>query len=200
MSALPIDLADADSHLAAGESVLLDRLPAGTRRVLDLGCGDGRLLALALERFPKATGVAADGSRPTLAAARRRFAADGRIEVVKHDLREPLPAWWGRFDAVVSSFAIHPLPHWRKRGLLAEALAVLQPGGVFCTIERVVSPTEALHARFDSLLRGAEDEALAPLDVGTLLAWLREVGFDDVDCHWKRLELALLAGVKSAAS
>ena len=35
---------------------------------------------------------------------------------------------------------------------------------------------------------------LAPVD--DQLGWLRAIGFDDVDCHWKWLELALLAGVR----
>ena len=31
---------------------------------------------------------------------------------------------------------------------------------------------------------------------GTQLQWLRDIGFEDVDCGWKWLELALLVGVR----
>lgn len=40
----------------------------------------------------------------------------------------------------------------------------------------------------------------SPLDalgeLTTRLAWLRKLGFDDVDCYWRSLEMALLIGVK----
>ncbi|HUG43282.1 MAG TPA: methyltransferase, partial [Acidobacteriota bacterium] len=61
------------------------------------------------------------------------------------------------------------------------------------------SPTPRLHDRFLDALgigKGEEDPSNRLLDVETQLRWLREIGFQDVDCHWKWLELALLGGVK----
>lgn len=40
-----------------GERVLLDQHPAGARRILDLGTGDGRLLGLVRADQPESLGV-----------------------------------------------------------------------------------------------------------------------------------------------
>ena len=123
-----------------------------------------------------------------------------RIELVEHDLTEPLPAL-GRFDAVVSSTAIHHLEHERKRSLYGEVFDLLEPGGVFANFEHVASPTSRLHLAFFAAIEEPienEDPSDRTLDVETQLGWLREIGFDDVDCYWKWLEMALLIGVKPA--
>jgi tRNA (cmo5U34)-methyltransferase len=192
--------ADEFPHRAEGEGVLFEQVPRGTRRILDLGTGDGRLLALLQADRQEMHGVGLDFSERMLEAARERFADDERIELVEHDLAEPLPAL-GRFDAVVSSMAIHHLEHERKRSLYGEVFELLEPGGVFANFEHVASPTHRLHLAFfaaiDEPLEN-EDPSDRLLDVETQLGWLRELGFDDVDCYWKWLEMALLIGVKPA--
>jgi tRNA (cmo5U34)-methyltransferase len=194
--------ADEFPHRTEGEGVLLAHVPRDVRRILDLGTGDGRLIALLQADRPEMLSVGFDFSELMLEAARERFADDERIELVEHDLTEPLPAL-GRFDAVVSSFAIHHLEHERKRSLYGEVFDLLEPGGVFANFEHVASPTHRLHMAFFAAIEEPlenEDPSDRLLDVATQLEWLRELGFDDVDCYWKWLEMALLIAVKPAES
>jgi tRNA (cmo5U34)-methyltransferase len=87
---------------------------------------DGRLLALLRSDRPQMHGVGLDVSERMLDAARARFADDERVQLVTHDLAQPLPAL-GRFDAIVSSFAIHHLEHERKHSLYGEVFELLEP-------------------------------------------------------------------------
>jgi tRNA (cmo5U34)-methyltransferase len=193
--------ADDFPHRLEGEAVLLEQVPCDARRLLDLGTGDGRLLALLLANRPAARAVGVDFSPVMLDAARARLGGDERVELVEHDLGQPLPAL-GRFDAVVSSFAIHHLEDQRKRALYGEAFELLEPGGVFANFEHVASPTRRLHLAFFEAIGEPienEDPSDRTLDVETQLGWLREAGFHDVDCYWKWLEMALLVGVRPAA-
>jgi ubiquinone/menaquinone biosynthesis C-methylase UbiE len=157
---------------------------------------DGRLLALARLARPDASGVALDFSLTMLAAARTRFAEDTMVSEVKHDMSEPLPDL-GRFDVVLSSFAIHHLSDGCKLALYRVIFRLLQPGGLSCNLEHVASPSDALHEAFYRALGQSvadEDPSNRCIDMGTQLEWLRSIGFEDVDCFWKWRELALLAG------
>lgn len=188
--------ADLIPHRVEGEAALLEFLPEDAHRILDLGSGGGRLLSLAKSARPRAEFVALDFSPAMLEALSTNFAGDTSVSVVAHDLERPLPEL-GRFDAVISSFAIHHVRHARKRSLYREIFDVLLPGGIFCNLEHVASPTPTLHNAFlRAIACDEEDPSNKLLDLEAQLAWLREIGFGDVDCHWKWRELALFVGEK----
>ena len=188
--------ADSIPRRVEGEATLLEFIPESPKRILDLGSGAGRPLALVRAARPRAEFVALDFSPTMLAELQRLFGNDPAVAIVAHDFDQPLPAM-GRFDAVVSSFAIHHVRHERKRAIYREIFAMLEPGGVFCNLEHVASPTPGLHRAFLKALSWEdEDPSNKLLDLETQLRWLREIGFADVDCHWKWRELALFAGIK----
>jgi len=199
-----LERADSISHRGEGESALLEFIPPSARRILDLGTGDGRLLALVRAELARrgqllTEAVAVDFSPTMLDEVRKRFSGEASVSVVGHNMDGRLPAL-GRFDAVISSFAIHHLVHERKRALYAEIHGLLNPGGVFCNLEHVASPTLRLHQEFLERIGftvETEDPSNKLLDVETQLEWLREIGFVDVDCCWKWRELALLVGRKT---
>jgi tRNA (cmo5U34)-methyltransferase len=102
-----LDYSTLDNH--SSESVLIERLPQDTKRILDLGTGDGRLIRLIKENRPEIEAVAIDVSPTMLKSAKEHFANDSKVRIIEHDLSQPLPEDLGYFDAVVSSFAIHHL-------------------------------------------------------------------------------------------
>ena len=53
-----LNLADTIPHRSEGESVLIDHLPEDTRRILDLGTGDRRLIRLIKANRPEIEAVA----------------------------------------------------------------------------------------------------------------------------------------------
>ena len=187
-------------HRTEGEAVVLELLPEGARRVLDLGTGDGRLMALVKLARPEIQGVATDISPTMLDKARSRFAENHDISVVEHDLNNSLPDM-GTFDVILSSFSIHHVSDERKQGIYKEIFNILDPGGIFCNLEHVSSSTGRLHEDFYNALGATlwdEDPTNKCAGVEMQLDWMRRIGFTDVDCFWKWRELALLSGKKPA--
>ena len=188
------------------------------QHLLDLGCGDGFLARALLTAYPHARAVLIDHSEPMLERARQAMApvAD-RCEILQGDLRDPLSQLVSHTpDLVVSGYAIHHLPHPRKRSLYGEIFTLLAPGGLFVNIEHVASVSSESEACFDTayiehiVARTGKDRARVEVEyhgrpdkvdnilerVEVQVDWLRELGFLHADCYFKWLELAVLAGVK----
>lgn len=117
----------ADPQLRWGAEVL-ERLPLdGGERVLDAGCGSGRVTELLAERLPRGSVVALDQSAAMLEEARRRLGRFGeRIEFVHADLGRHLP-----LDRPVDAILSTATFHWvhDHDALFANLAAVLRPGG-----------------------------------------------------------------------
>jgi tRNA (cmo5U34)-methyltransferase len=195
-------------------------------RFIDLGCGSGVLTQALLSRYSQATGVLVDFSEPMLEAARSQcsqqanqlsfvnqdFGDKGWISTVNHQ---------APFDVIMSAYAIHHQPDARKRELYAEIFDLLKPGGFFINIEHVISHSAWIETLSDEMMvdslyafhtqqgngQGREqikhDFVHRPDKVANLLSpvedqcdWLREIGFQDVDCYFKVFELAVFGGRK----
>jgi tRNA (cmo5U34)-methyltransferase len=190
---------DSIPHRAEGYAAMLEVVPERVERVLDLGTGDGNVLALVLAERQGATGIGLDFQDEMLDRARQRFAGVDGVEIRRHDLDDSLPADLGDFDLVVSSFAIHHLVPDRQRALYGEIFECLRPGGVFANVEHVASSTERRHVEFlNAIGYGPEgdDPSNKLVPVASHLAWLEDFGYADAECLWKWRELAVVTGRK----
>jgi trans-aconitate 2-methyltransferase len=108
---------------AMGRDVL-DRLDLrGDERVLDAGCGTGRVTAALLARLPHGEVVAVDGSPAMVEEARRRLgdSADVRVvDLLELDLDRPV-------DAILSTATFHWIKDHDR--LFERLLHALAPGG-----------------------------------------------------------------------
>jgi trans-aconitate 2-methyltransferase len=111
-------------------SAVLERLPlAGDERVLDAGCGSGRVTEQLAERLPRGHVIALDASPSMVAEARRRLARFGdRIAYLVADLGRPIELPGGTpVDAVLSTATFHWVPD--HDALFRNLAAILRPGG-----------------------------------------------------------------------
>jgi tRNA (cmo5U34)-methyltransferase len=193
-------------------------------RFLDLGCGDSILGAAVLGHYPDSHGTLADFSEPMLEQARKSLQQyASQLDFLNLDYADPAwvraVAASAPFDAVVSGYSIHHQRDARKREVYSEIFSLLRPGGWFVNVEHIAPATGLVTEMFESHIIEArvadelrsggpktraeierafhsrpdkEANMLAPIE--TQCAWLREIGFTDVDCYFRIYSLAVLAG------
>lgn len=131
----------ARAHIDVLEHRLVERLlPRVGRRILDAGCGFGRLADVYVNRFDEC--VLVDSAWSLLEQARDRWAS--HVTLVAADLRA-LPFATGAFDAAL---AVRVLHHFEDpRPVLAGLRAVLAPGGrLLFTSSNARNPKRILRA------------------------------------------------------
>lgn len=195
---------------------------------LDLGCGDGILGRAILDKYPEAQGVFLDFSEPMLQAAKSQVEDhrdDHQFLLADFgnpEWTDPLKAY-APFDAIASGFAIHHQPDNLKKEIYRSIYQLLKPGGIFLNLEHVSSATKWVGELQDELFidslyqfqqrkgshqsreQVAQEYYYRPDKAANILApveiqchWLRELGFQNVDCYFKLFEIALFGGSRPA--
>ena len=124
-----------DSGLYARYDEVLDRVVeianiTPGKRVLDIGTGTGNLALRCLARGAMVIGL--DPSERMLSEAREKVGTNSKVEFRQVDepfLRIPYPDDF--FDAVISTYAYHHLPHRLKPASVREMVRVLRAGGLW---------------------------------------------------------------------
>ena len=108
---------------AMGREVLNRLDLGGDERVLDAGCGTGRVTAALVERVPRGSVVAVDGSPAMVEAAKERLGDSAEVRVadlLQLELAEPV-------DAILSTATFHWIKDHDR--LFQRLHDVLKPGG-----------------------------------------------------------------------
>ncbi|HUE97671.1 MAG TPA: class I SAM-dependent methyltransferase [Anaerolineales bacterium] len=215
----------AQEQIGVMTSILKTREQA-VEAFLDLGCGDGILGAAILGEYPSSHGVLVDFSEPMLEQAREQLNEySGQLVFENIDYGDPAwvnsVQDKAPFDAIVSGYSIHHQPDARKHQIYEEIFSLLEPGAWFINIEHVSSAAQVnidlfehhyVAARFAIQQRDgrtrtfdqiAEEYKNRPDKAANILAptelqcdWLREIGFEEVDCYFRIYELAIFGGRK----
>ena len=186
-------------------------------KVLDIGSGYGPLASAVLETYPNATAIGLDISDAMMEIGRERMARFGeKFAYVIGDFSDGhLPETAiaeGPYHVIVSSRAIHHLPPAQMSTLYTDVYSQLSNGGCFFNLDTASAPDEFLHEAFRNARR--RDSATPARTTTTPrshsqtafhhreatldrhLTWLKQAGFQSVECFWKRLDQAMVGGYK----
>lgn len=189
-------------------------------RVLDLGCGMGDIDAALLERCPGATLVCLDESAVMLERTRAALGAraEGTVFIASALQEDWVAQAGGSFDTVMANQCVHHLAAEDKRVLFARVSGLLRPGGLFLLNDKLAFDgglwphmvdlwdRVRIPAGFEPFSRRGSHAAYVaeeieggdvPDSLETQLGWLREAGFDPVDCFWRYADKAIFGGLRA---
>lgn len=186
--------------------------PAGRHiRILDLGMGTGETSLRLLEKFQNAQVTGVDLSVKMMQTAKKRLAGClEKIEFIESDMKDHKPK--GKYEACTAVLSIHHLESNEKKKIFVKIHGCLNKGGIFVIGDIIAGnsneETQRLEERWKTHLEKVLGRAEAgkwlklyrkediPESVENQIKWLKDAGFRDVKCVWRKMNLAVISGKK----
>jgi len=179
-------------------------------KILDLGAGTGIFSQFLLQKYPQAEMTLLDFSEDMLSIARERFEGMENVSFQVADMTTFEPRQ--KYDAVISSLAIHHLSDEDKQRLYKKIYGMLNEDGFFVNAEQVKGDTDCIdsfytqrrHRRLESSTLDKEaveasyerNKLDKCVSASQQLEWFRGAGFKEADCPFKYYIFAVLMGIK----
>ncbi len=191
-----------------------------TIKILELGCGDGRVTHELLQIDANLEGTLIDGSAEMVESAKNRLKSYPGLKFIQNTFQELVNSnlLSETFDFVVSSLAIHHLQEDEKKTLFEYVYNHLSPSGFFLNMDVIRAPTESLENWYLKLWKEwiIENEAKMehsesfqnipdqyknnpdnnPDTLENQLKLLKSAGFSNVDCYYKYGIFSVYGGQK----
>jgi len=189
-------------------------LPFGTSRVIrviDLGCGTGAVARHIKDSFPAAEITCVDIAENMLEMAKLKLSTGPSIRYQLADFRSY--EFDEKYDAVVSSLALHHLEDEEKKPFYGKIFKSLNSGGIFYNADIIFGSDSHLQEQYmekwkDFMRRHVPSDEIEnkwiprhyeedrPTTLMAQLAWLEDIGFSEIDVIWKYYNFAVYGGVR----
>ena len=159
-------------------------------RLVDIGCGTGRLLDQIKQAFPRLEVLGVDLSHAYLAQARAHLRPRRNVSLAMAP-GECLPLADASCEIAVSSYVFHELPASIRRAVAGEIGRILVPGGLFVFVDSLQTGDRP---GYDTMLEGFDQGFHEPYYRDYLKDDLKAV-FADAGLECRQVNLAFLAKI-----
>ncbi|OGR03641.1 MAG: hypothetical protein A2511_15705 [Deltaproteobacteria bacterium RIFOXYD12_FULL_50_9] len=191
--------------------IIHDLLPdEGKRcRVLDLGCGNGILSEVVLQKLPHSHIVGFDLTENMLKAFAKKLSRySGKFALQQGDFRTD--SIGKGYDIIIAGLTLHHLTWQEREDFYQVVYSALNYGGLFLARDIIIDEDQAVrqeqYAHWKAFMKAqGEDPELwyakhiekdHPMTITDHFAWLRSAGFVKVACHWRFFNFAITTAEK----
>jgi tRNA (cmo5U34)-methyltransferase len=178
-------------------------------RVLDLGCGNGVLSEIVLQKLPHAFVVGFDVTDKMLQAFEKKLANHaGKYELRQGDFRtDPIGT---EYDIILAGLTLHHLTWEQRENFYQTLYSAVNKGGLFLARDIIIDEDKEVRQKQYSLWKEfmqsqGEDpefwyakhiEKDHPMTLSDHFAWLQKADFTKVACQWRLYNFAITTAEK----